>query len=67
MSIELQAPEVATDITLFIGIVPAGFLWSAAVVDDAIQVPLRREPKEEVEPEETTVAGSADHERGKTQ
>ncbi len=65
VSIELQAPEVATDITLFIGIVPAGFLWSAAVVDDAIQVPLRREPKEEVEPEETTVAGSTDHDAGK--
>ncbi len=55
VSIELQAPEVAADIILFIGIVPAGFLWSAAVVEDAIQVPLR------LVSEEATAADSPDH------
>lgn len=59
VSIELQAPEAAADITLFIGIIPAGFLWSAAVVEDAIQVPLRREPEDEVEPEKATAANPA--------
>lgn len=64
VSIELEAPKDATDITLFIGIVPAGFLWSATVVEDAIQAPLRQEPKEEVEPEEATTADAADHGAG---
>ncbi len=64
VSIELEAPEDATDITLFIGIIPAGFLWSATVVEDAIQVPLRQEPEEEVEPEEATAADAADQDAG---
>ena len=65
VSIELQAPADATDITLFIGIVPAGFLWSATVVEDAIQVPLRQEPEEEVEPVKATAADSSGHGAGK--
>ncbi len=64
VSIELETPKSATDITLFIGIIPAGFLWSATVVEDAIQVPLRQEPEEEVEPEEATAADAADHGAG---
>ena len=64
VSIELEAPKGATDITLFIGIIPAGFLWSATVVEDAIQVPLRQEPEEEVEPEEATAADASDHGAG---
>lgn len=64
VSIELEAPKGATDITLFIGIIPAGFLWSATVVEDAIQVPLRQEPEEEVEPEGATAADASDHGAG---
>ena len=64
VSIELEAPKGATDITLFIGIIPAGFLWSATVVEDAIQVPLRQEPEEEIEPEEAAAADAADHGAG---
>ena len=64
VAIELQAPDGTANITLFIGIIPAGFLWSAAVVEDAIQVPLRLEPEEEDEPENTTAVASADQGAG---
>ena len=63
VSLELPLPAAAAELTLFIGIIPAGFLWSAAVVEDAIQVPLRparEEPEEATEPSEPAAAASAE-------
>ena len=61
VSLELPPPAETAQLTLYIGIIPAGFLWSAAVVEDAIQVPLRlvsEEPEEETEPSEPAAAES---------